>query len=41
MADVADREVDTLYTVGRTENQEVRELLITNYDPPTNLLGLC
>lgn len=34
-------EVHTLYTVGRDQNQDVRELLIMNYDPPANLLGLC
>ena len=35
------REVETIYSVKREENQKVSELLIMNYDPVPGLLGLC
>lgn len=35
------QEVETTYTVSQTANQKVTELLIMNYTPPTDLIGLC
>lgn len=34
-------EVSTLYTANKDANRQVRELVITNFAPTTNLIGLC
>lgn len=34
-------EVSTLYSAGKDSNHQVQELIITNYERPTDLLGLC